>query len=94
MPVVNKPKSNRTNDPQIVVDVKLHEGANSDLLIFSIPLVFFELVCLINVPMEGQTTSKGYVKFKTRHGSFRPRLPREDNDVRQDDSDVEYSNDA
>ena len=64
----------KTNDPQITVDAHLKEGEVSDLLIFSIPLGFFELVCIANIPGENETASKVYVKFKVRHhrNSARP----------------------
>jgi hypothetical protein len=55
----------KTYDPQIIVEAEL-KAKNPDapeLLVFSIPLVFFEITCICPIPPEG-TKSKVYVKFR------------------------------
>jgi hypothetical protein len=54
----------KTNDPQIKVTGRLKKGANNDLITFSIPLAFFEIVCIANIPFEGTDEAPVYVKFK------------------------------
>ena len=43
----------RTNDPQMTVMAELKETANTEILVFSVPLGLFEIVCLVNLPEEG-----------------------------------------
>ena len=54
----------KTNDPQIKVTGRLKKGTNNDLITFSIPLGFFEIVCIANIPFEGTDEAPVYVKFK------------------------------
>jgi hypothetical protein len=63
----------RTNDPQIVVTGTIKEGSQGELLTFSIPLgKYFELVCIANIPADGETQAPVYVKHKIRNHSPRP----------------------
>lgn len=63
----------RTNDPQIVVTGTIKEGSQGELLTFTIPLgKYFELVCIANIPAEGDTQAPVYVKHKIRFHSPRP----------------------
>lgn len=54
----------KTNDPQIKVTGRLKHGTSNDLITFSIPLGFFEIVCIANIPFEGTEEAPVYVKFK------------------------------
>lgn len=60
-------RSNKTNDPQSKVKVVLKQNnVGGEYLTATIPLVFFELVCIFNIPGEGETEAVGYVKFKVK----------------------------
>lgn len=72
----------RTNDPQITVQSTLKETREGEMLVFQFDLALFQIVCLANIPAEGETSAPVYIKFKTRW----PRR-REERDVREDDSD-------
>lgn len=54
----------KTNDPQLTVEGQLKPGEHTDLIIFTIPLAFFEIVCIVNIPPEGETAAPVYCKFK------------------------------
>lgn len=54
----------RTQDPQIIVSGMLKEGERSDIIVFSIPLALFEIVCIVTVPAEGTKVAPVYVKFR------------------------------
>ncbi len=56
----------RTNDPQVTVTGTLKEGSTCDYIVFTVQLGLFELTCIANVPLEGQTTAPVYVKHKIR----------------------------
>lgn len=51
-------------DPQITVQGRLKHGQNADVIVFSIPLVFFEIICIVTVPAEGTDSAPTYCKFK------------------------------
>lgn len=54
------------DDPQITVTSTLKAGEKSDLIIFTIPLALFELVCIVVIPPEDKTTAPVYIKFKLK----------------------------
>jgi hypothetical protein len=58
----------KTYDPQVTVTAELKPNVKDpdgpELLVFSIPLVFFELTCIIPIPPDGQNTTPVYVKFR------------------------------
>ena len=57
----------KTNDPQTKVKVILkRNNVGGEYLTATIQLLFFELVCIFNIPGEGETEAVGYVKFKVR----------------------------
>ena len=72
------PFPRRQQDPQIVVTARVKEGSKGELLVFSIPLGLFELVCIANIPAEGENEAPVYVKHKVRR-------PRKDSQVNGDD---------
>jgi hypothetical protein len=52
-------------DPQIITTATLKTNkAGGELLTFTIRLGFFQLVCIANIPEEGQDEAPVYVKFK------------------------------
>ena len=53
-----------SRDPQLTVDGEYKVGERSDMIVFTIPIAFFELVCIAIVPPEGSDKTKVYVKFK------------------------------
>lgn len=60
--------------PQIVTTGHLKENSvGAELITFSVRLGFFKLVCIVNIPDEGQAEAPVYVKFTT----FTPR-PRDE----------------
>jgi hypothetical protein len=61
----------KTDDPQIIVTGELKEGAKSDLIVFSLRLALFELVCIVNIPPEGETRAPVYCKFKVRKNYYK-----------------------
>lgn len=63
----------RTPDPQIVVTGRYKEGAKGDLIIFTIPLALFQIVCIVNVPGEDEEEAPVYVKFKVGRAPKRER---------------------
>lgn len=60
----NEPRIKKGTDPQIVVQGHLKSGENSDIIVFSIPLALFEIVCIVTIPSEGETRAPVYCKFK------------------------------
>jgi hypothetical protein len=54
----------KSSDPQLTVEGELKHGEYTDLIVFTIPLVFFEIVCIVNIPLEGETRAPVYCKFK------------------------------
>ena len=54
----------KTNDPQIIVTGRLKTGDKNDIIVFSIPLLFFELVCIVNIPFADAVEAPVYVKLK------------------------------
>lgn len=57
-------KDTRRDDPQLIVTGMLKEGDRSDIIVFSIPLALFELICIVTVPSEGTKVAPVYVKFR------------------------------
>ena len=56
--------------PQIVTTGRLKENSvGAELITFSVRLGFFKLICIVNVPGEGESEAPVYVKFTT----FTPR---------------------
>jgi len=58
----------KTFDPQVVVTgtLKPAEGGKSEIIVFTVPLALFELVCIVNIPPEGETNAPCYIKFKVK----------------------------
>ncbi len=66
-------KGPRTNDPQLVVEGTVKTTASqTEIITFSIHLALFEIVCIVNIPGDGETTAPVYVKFKTHFPRKRP----------------------
>ena len=59
----------KTNDLQTIVQGKLKSGENNDMIVATIPLGLFELVCIINIPFNEMTEAPVYVKWKVKHPS-------------------------
>ena len=60
-------KKNRTNDPQIITTGYIkRSGVGTELITFNINLALFQLVCIVNIPGEGEEKAPVYVKFKAR----------------------------
>lgn len=74
----------KTNDPQTTVTAYLKEGKCGELLTFAVFLGQFELVAIVNIPEEGQTTSPVYIKYKVRHQNQKTK---EQGDARTDRDD-------
>jgi len=66
----------KTNDPQTIVTGHLKEGNGGELITFSVRLGFFELVCIVNIPADGETRAPVYCKYKISA----PRLDRDNGD--------------
>ena len=66
MPDTQERRPIKTNDPQIVLDyeIKAKSPDSPELIVFTIPLGFFQLVCICPLAEEGQNYGKVYVKFK------------------------------
>jgi hypothetical protein len=55
------------DDPQIRTLAKLKESrSGGEVLVFRIPLSYFELICVVTVPNEGTTEAPVYAKFRVR----------------------------
>ena len=55
----------RKDDPQIKVQGTIAPNSRGgEIVVFSIPLGPMEIVCLVNIPAEGDTKAPVYVKFK------------------------------
>ena len=61
---MNNTNNERVQDPQIIVSGMLKEGERSDVIVFTIPLSIFELVCIVTVPAEGMKVAPVYIKFR------------------------------
>lgn len=57
-------KKDPRNDTQIVVKGAVKTGREGDLVVFTIKLLFFSLICLVNVPKPGQRDTICYIKFR------------------------------
>lgn len=51
-------------DQQIKTRAKLKDSAHGEILVFTIRLALFRLICIVNIPPEGETEAPVYVKFK------------------------------
>ena len=75
-------KKQRTNDPQIITTGYIKKsGQGTELITFNINLALFQLVCIVNIPGEGEEKAPVYVKFKAR----RPKLVPVEYDNRRDE---------
>ena len=54
------------SDPQVVVTGHLKEGENTDVIVFTIPLGIFEIVCIVTVPAEGTKFAPVYLKLRIK----------------------------
>jgi len=54
----------RRDDPQLIVTGMLKEGDRTDVIVFSIQLALFEIVCIVTVPSEGTKVAPVYCKFR------------------------------
>jgi hypothetical protein len=61
----------RTNDPQVIVTGRLKEGEKNDCITFSIPLGYFELVCIVSLPYAEAKEAPVYLKYKINN-RFQP----------------------
>ena len=61
----------KTNDPQVIVTGHLKQGEKNDCITFSVPLGYFELICIVSVPYADATTSPVYIKWKINN-RFQP----------------------
>jgi hypothetical protein len=51
--------------PQITVDAVVKPAANdTEVLVFTIPLGPIDVICIVNIPPDNETTAPVYVKFK------------------------------
>lgn len=64
MMINTRPFRKKTDDPQMTVEGTFKQGEKSDIIVFSVPLALFEIVCIVNIPNEGQTKAPVYLKFK------------------------------
>ena len=56
----------RKEDPQVIVTGMLKEGGRSDVIVFTIPLSLFEIVCIVTVPEDGTKVAPVYLKFRVK----------------------------
>ena len=55
----------RKKDPQIIVTGTVKQGEKSEMIVFSIPLALFEIVCIVTIPNEDEAKLVPvYVKFR------------------------------
>lgn len=59
-------RTRRPDDtPQITVDAVIKPAAeNTEVLVFTIPLGPIDVICIVNIPPEGEVSAPVYVKFK------------------------------
>ena len=60
------PIPNRSDDPQITVTGKVKPTREGEMITFQFNLAWFQIVCLANIPGEGETCAPVYIKFKLR----------------------------
>jgi len=53
----------RKFDPQLVVEGEFRSAPKGDIIVFSFPLMFWRVCCIVNVPGEGETRAPVYIKF-------------------------------
>jgi len=54
------------DDVQVVVTGVLKENERTEMIVFTIPLSLFEIVCIATIPSEGTTTAPVYCKFRIK----------------------------
>jgi hypothetical protein len=91
---------NKTHDPQLIAEgiVKpCRNNADREIITATINLSLFQLVLIVNVPIENEDKVKIYYKFKvardsapTKRDDYHPARVAEKNDAREDE--YEYSN--
>jgi hypothetical protein len=59
-------------DPQLKLQGTLKSGENADVIVFSVHLALFEMVCIVTVPPDGETIAPVYVKFKISQRQKKP----------------------
>lgn len=59
-----KPPRVKTDDPQIVLEGILKKGEHNDVIVIHIPILLFELICIVVVPLEGEDRAPVYIKHK------------------------------
>ena len=64
--VNSTPRKFRGEDPQTIVTGKLKPGTKTDIIVFTIELGLFQIVCIANVPLEGTTEAPVYCKWKVK----------------------------
>lgn len=73
------PIPNRTDDPQITVSGQIKPTREGEMIAFQFNLALFTIVCLVNIPGEGEQRAPVYIKFKLRNPA---ELTRKPNDAR------------
>jgi len=53
-------------DPQVILTGMLKESDRSEMIVFTIPLALFEIVCIVPIPDEGTKTVPVYAKFRVK----------------------------
>lgn len=63
---MNHSRPRRYDDtPQITVEATVKPAANNtEVLVFTIQLGPIDIICIVNIPPEGEHTAPVYVKFK------------------------------
>jgi hypothetical protein len=54
----------KDHSSQIKTRARLKETDHGEILVFTIRLALFRLVCIVNIPPEGETEAPVYVKFR------------------------------
>lgn len=58
---------------QLTLTGKIRDNSvGGELITFTIPLGFFELTCLVNIPEEGSSEAPVYVKFRASKPERKP----------------------
>lgn len=68
----------RTDDPQITVRSTVKETSKGEMLVFQFDLGLFQIVCLANIPDDGEESAPVYVKFKVGRPRKGNRAPETD----------------
>jgi len=62
------------HDPRFEVQATLKEGPNSDIIVFSLPILLFEMTFIVTIPEVGKNLAPVYIKHKIKKPGFN-RLP-------------------